>query len=847
MNSKNILVYPKYPRNLHRLYQIAQNLWCTWNYDAINLFYRIDARLFKEVSHNPVRFLHSLSKERLETLSADRGFLFELEKVWQQFDEYMRFDEEAKEKNGKGDFDKKEPIVYFSMEFGLHESIPIYAGGLGVLAGDFLKGASDMGLSVIGLGLLYRCGYFTQKINPNGYQEEVYIEFENHLIPIKEKHLENGDPAFVDMRIGDDTVLIKIWQIDVGKTQLLLLDTDIESNPPQYREITNELYTADRERRIWQELVLGIGGINALALLGMEPKVYHLNEGHSAFLILGRLKQLMLGKKLSFSEARAIIRASTVFTTHTPLIEGNENFPTQLVKKYLEKEVKALGITFDDFAKIGFVGDNKDIFWLPAVAIRFSDYVNAVSQQHERVSRHMWAQLWPRRSKAEIPISYVTNGVHRGWVSENFTTIFGRYVGPDYIHKGQKEEVWRTVSNIPDEEIWQAHRRNKQDLINFIRRKLADDITARGYSQAKILKLSRLFNPEYLTIVFARRFAPYKRSTLILTDKERLKQILTSTTKPVQLIFSGKAHPADFNGKNLIKDVIEFSKDYGLEDRVIFLENYDINVARHLCWGADVWLNVPMKDMEASGTSGMKAAMNGVLQLSCMEGWWIENYNGKNGWAVTAGQFYNRADLQEVAEAGQIYDLLEEEITELYYDRNGAGIPEQWVKMMKESIFSSCQKFNMNRVLDNYMKQYYIPSRKESERLTADGFKVLKDSVSQEAQVVKYWDIIKLTSFATSVDKKLRLVEDDSVEAACSLYVDNAPPELFKVELFYTFSENRDYKIIPMEFSGKDGSSAQYKCAFNLTGYGLQNMNVRVKPANETIESLHPELIKWIE
>ncbi|MDO8301714.1 MAG: alpha-glucan family phosphorylase, partial [Sedimentisphaerales bacterium] len=802
---------------------------------------------FKEVNHNPVRFLHALSKERLEILSADRGFLFELEKVWQQFDEYMRFDADGKESNGMDGFDKKQPIAYFSMEFGLHEAIPIYAGGLGVLAGDFLKGASDMGLPVVGVGILYRCGYFTQKINPNGYQEEVYSEFENHLIPIKEKHLENGDPAFVDVRIGDDTVMVKIWQIDVGKTQLLLLDTDIESNLPQHREITNELYTADRERRMLQELVLGIGGIKALALLGIEPKVYHLNEGHSAFLIVGRLRQLMFDKKLTLSEARAIIRASTLFTTHTPLIEGNENFPTELVKKYLEKEVKSLGLTFEDFAKIGFVGDNKDTFWLPAMAIRFADYINGVSQQHERVSKNMWAQLWPQRSKAEVPIGYVTNGVHRGWVSENYTKIFGRYVGPDYIHRGQKEEVWQTISNIPDEEIWQAHRRNKQDLINFIRRKLADDVTARGYSQAKILKLSRLFNPEYLTIVFARRFATYKRSTLILTDKERLKQILTSTTKPVQLIFAGKAHPADFNGKNLIKDVIEFSKDYGLEDRVIFLENYDMNVARHLCWGADVWINVPLRDMEASGTSGMKAAMNGVLQLSCLEGWWIEGYNGRNGWAVTAGQFYNRSDLQEMAEAGQVYDLLEEEITEFYYDRNEAGIPEQWVRMMKESIFTSCQKFNMNRVLDNYMKQYYIPSKKETDRLTADKYKALKESVSQESQVLKYWDAIKLSAFTTTIDKKLRLVEDDAVEARCSLNVDNAPPELFKVELFYTFSEKTDYKIVPMEFVGKEGGDAQYKCTFSLTGYGLQNINVRVKPADKTIENLHPEMLKWID
>lgn len=845
MNTKNILVYPRYPRNLHRLYQLAHNIWCTWNYDAINLFYRIDSRIFKEVNHNPIKMLHTLPRERIEALSRDRGFLFELDKVWQQFEEYMTFDPSAKENGSATEFTKEQPIVYFSMEFGLHESIPIYAGGLGVLAGDFLKGASDMGLPVIGVGLLYRCGYFTQRINLNGYQEEIYTEFENHLIPIRERHLENGEPASIEVRLGSKNVICKIWQIDVGKTQLLLLDTDIEANDPQYREITNELYAADRERRIQQELILGLGGIKMLKLLGIEPRVYHLNEGHSAFLILGRLHELMIEKKLSFQEAKAIIKASTVFTTHTPVIAGNENFSTELVKKYIEPEIKNLGMTFDDFAKAGYVDDSRDVFWLPALAIRFSNYVNAVSQQHGDVAKRMWTGLWPQRSIPEIPISYCTNGVHRGWVSEVFTKILSRYVGPNYIHSGEKEEVWNAVSNIPDEEIWQAHRRNKQDLINFIRKKLADDIAARGYSQAKVLKLSRLFNPEYLTVVFARRFAPYKRATLLLADKERLKAILTNTTKPVQLIFAGKAHPADFNGKNLIKDVIDFARDYGLEDRVVFLENYDINVARHLVWGADIWLNVPIKDMEASGTSGMKAAMNGVLQLSTLEGWWIEGYNGRNGWAVTAGQFYTRSDLQEMAEANQVYDLLEEEITELYYNRDEAGIPQQWVRMMKESIFSVCQKFNMNRVLSGYLKQFYLPSKIEADKLVADNNAVLKNAIIQQTQLTKAWNTIKFTAFATSIDKKVRLTEGDPVEATCSIYIDNLDPQFVRVELFYASKESTEYHAIPMELASHDGATVNYKCAFNLIGYGLQSINVRVLPADSTIEKLNPELIKW--
>ncbi|HUW20053.1 MAG TPA: alpha-glucan family phosphorylase [Sedimentisphaerales bacterium] len=845
---KNIFVYPKYPENLEKLYTLAYNLWCTWNYEAVDLFQRIDLQLFRAVNHNPVKFLLSLSKHRISELSEDRDFLFELERVWGIFQDYTKYSWTLGSENAdNGGLARSDVIAYFAMEFGLHECIPTYGGGLGVLSGDFLKAASDLGLPVVGVSLIYKFGYFTQRINSRGYQEELFVEFENHLVPMREVHCPNGEKACINIKVLNRDLRIKLWQIDVGQTKLVLLDTDIEDNPPDLRDITYELYVADRNKRLQQELVLGLGGVKALELLNIEPKVYHINEGHSAFLVIARLQKLMAEKKLSFSEAKALIRASTVFTTHTPVVAGNENFQTELVKKYLEPEIELLGLSFDEVASHGFIEEGKDNFWLPALAIRFAKYVNCVSRLHRDVSRRMWASLFPATPLAEVPMDYVTNGVHCSWLSEPLTDLFKKYVGPGYIHCGRNQQLWDKVKDMTDEEIWDAHHKNKQSMVTFMRRKLGDDLAARGYVQPKILRLSRLFNAEYFTIVFARRFAHYKRATLILKDKERLKKILTDTRKPVQLIFAGKAHPADTQGKNMIKEIIAFIRDYQLEDRVIFLENYDMNVARHLVCGADLWLNTPVRENEASGTSGMKAAINGVLNLSVLDGWWPEGYNGRNGWAITAGEFYRHSEMQETAEADQIYDLLEEEITELYYDRNEAGIPKHWVQMMKESICSVCATFNMNRVLTCYLNKLYVPSRKHSAMLCKDNFHLLKEATEKEQEILKYWDKVEIAGLSTNVDKKDHIVEQERLEVHCAVDLDKASPELFCVELFYMRSNSDSFRVVPMQLESLKGTFANYACSFEIEGYGLQHINARIKPANETVQDLHPELVKWKE
>ncbi len=843
---KNIFVYPRFPDNLSKLHRLAYDLWSTWNYEAINLFYRVDAQLFRASNHNPVQFLLSLPNERIAQLADDKGFLFELEQVWEQFQQYMEYDGRFVTPKG-GALEPDDIVAYFAMEFGLHECIPIYGGGLGVLSGDFLKAASDLNLPVVGVGLIYKYGYFTQRINTKGEQEEQFVEFDNHLIPMHELRGSKGDKAYIEMQMLGQPLRIKLWQIDVGKTRLILLDTDIEENPPELRDITYELYVADRAKRLQQELVLGIGGVRALERLGIEPKVYHINEGHSAFLILARLQRLMQRERLGFLEAKAVIRASTVFTTHTPVIAGNENFATDLVKEYLESDVQSLGLSFDELAAHAFIDSDNKSFWLPAFAIRFSRYVNAVSKMHQDVSRRMWAGLFPSRPAVELPIDNVTNGVHNSWLSEPFGLLLSRHVGPQYVRCPGEQRMWEKVFDIDDEEVWQTHHRNKQSLITFVRKKLADDLAARGYIGPRILRLTRALNPEYLTIVYARRFARYKRATLILRDQERLAKILSNSTKPVQLIFAGKAHPADAAGKNMIKEILDFAKNFQLEDRVVFVENYDINVARHLVWGADVWLNNPVRENEASGTSGMKAAINGVLNLSVLDGWWPEGYNGRNGWAITGAEYDHQFEMQEAAEAEQIYALIEEEITELYYDRNEAGVPVRWVQMMKESISSVCCRFNMNRALADYVEKFYLPSRETMRELARDHHKPLREALRSAQEILRNWDRITIAGFSTSVDKKEMITEGERVEVTCTVSLNGAPAELFEVELFYLLRDRNEYGVIPMRSRGAENGRGVFECTFDIAGRGLLSMNARIKPSAPILQDLYPDLVKWAQ
>jgi len=835
---KKMFVYPRYPEELSKLFYLAYNLWSLWDDDAISLFYRVDTPLFTAVKRNPVELLLNVSEDRLNMLAKDKAFLSDLNRVWEKYKQYAEHDRLLSK-------DYKDNIIaYFSMEYGLHKSIPIYAGGLGILSGDHLKGASDLGIPIIGIGLFYKYGYFDQRINLNGMQEELFTEKNLYQMPIKDLKTISGKSIYITVNILGTGVKAKAWYINVGINKLILLDTNIDENPPEYRGITNYLYDANRDNRLKQEILLGIGGLRVLKELNIKADIYHMNEGHSALLILERLRKLIKEDGYSFEEARVIIKNSSVFTTHTPVSAGNENFPVEMIDRYLRKEIEELGISFDEFISYGLYGDNKT-FWFPAFAIRFSRWINGVSKLHGEVSRKMWHGLFPGRLENEVPIFHITNGVHHSWLSSEMRYLFERYLGPDYIYTGSNKSLLRRILEMSEEEIWESHMKRKREMITFIRNVVKESYISKGYSVVKIKKVQEMLNVHNLIVGFARRFAGYKRPTLLLKDKERFKNILTNSARPIQFIFAGKAHPADLAGKNMIKEILDFAREYGVEDRVIFVENYNRSIAEKLVQGVDVWLNTPIKPLEASGTSGMKAGINGVLNLSVLDGWWPECYNKKNGWAVTAGDLYDNQEMRDLAEAHQIYDLLEHEISRLYYDRDERDIPMGWVQMMKESICTTYKDFDISRMLMDYNNKCYLSAIKEEDRLFENEKSLLKKVTEDGANLKKYWSGITIKEVNTDIDKKEMLFSGDEISACCLVALGDINPEIIRVDLCYYLDKRKELKIVPLKLKEITDSEVLYENSFKLESSGIQSINFRVVPDDENIRALYPELIKW--
>ncbi len=840
MQIKNIYVYPRYPASLQKLFQLAFNVWSLWDEETVQLFDRIDGTLFRKTDLNPVRFLYSVPEERLLELSKDSAFLEDVEEAWKRYDTYSR------KKTAYGERFRDKKIAYFSMEYGLHSSIPIYAGGLGILSGDHLKGASDLAIPITGIGLLYRYGYFNQRININSMQEEEYIENSVFNLPLKELKSTDGEPVYATVELLDTPVLIKVWFIRVGRTRLVLLDTNIEANAPEYRRITDHLYDAGRDIRMQQELVLGLGGMEALDAMNIKPDVYHLNEGHSAFLIVQRLKKLVVNEGLSFDEAYAVIKNTTIFTTHTPVEAGNENFPVEMVQKYLSKKVEELGVPLERIMEYGMLHDKKT-FWLPAFAMSFSRYVNGVSRLHGKVSRGMWRDLFPGMVECEVPITHVTNGVHHSWISPAIMELLNRYITRENYALSEDETALRKVLNIPDEELWEAHLSSKRKLISIIRMIMEENYSQKGFAISGSGDASALFNERYLTIGFARRFAAYKRPTLIMQDKERLKKILLDEEQPVQIIFTGKAHPADSNGKNMIKEVVDFARDEGLENRVVFVENYNMNVARSLVQGVDIWLNTPLMPYEASGTSGMKAGMNGVLNLSILDGWWPESYNEKNGWAIRSGRLDDSLEARNTIESRQIYTLLEKELTRLYYDRDASDIPREWVKMMKESIYTIIRDFNITRTLREYSEKFYLPAVEARQKITGDK-KYLSAILKNATSMQSVWNKVFIKDVFMDIEKREVLFTDDTIKTQCYVFLDDADPGRFNVEFFYFFEKDGAYETVTLDFIEKyPDKTAKYEGEITLKYSGIQSIGIRLVPSNEEVRALHPDLIKWYD
>jgi len=843
MDFKKFFVYPKIPENLQKLFILSNNLWFTWNYDALSLFYKIDAETFRRFKYNAKKFLYNLPKLKLEKLAKDENFLMDLEDIWESFEEYKEYKHPLIESL---DITKDDIIAYFSTEFGFHPVLPIYAGGLGILAGDIIIGASDLGLPLIGIGLIYKHGYFLQKIDPiNKTQIEEPDKVDVFLNFLQEVKDEKGNPLIINLEILEVPMKVKVWKLEVGRNVCYFLDTDIPENPLEVKNILRYLYPGEPETRIKQEIILGLGGYYALKAMGIKPKLYHLNEGHSAFVIFARLKDLIKEEGLTLDEAKLLIKETTIFTTHTPVISGNEHFPYELVKKYLFDlledvlDVKEREKLFEE----GFIGEDKTIFWLPALAIRNSSYVNAVSRLHQNTTKKMWNPVFKNLIPEEVGIDYVTNGVHWRWLSEPFYTLLKKYLGPHFIYMSPDDMEWEEILKIPDEEIWEAHRKNKYRLIAYLKRILEEEYLKIS-QPGKDKRLFKFPTAHHLIITCARRITGYKRNTLILYDKDKIAEILKNTD--TILLFAGKAHPKDEEGKNMIREILEFREKYELYDKVIFLENYDIHLARYLVWGSDVWLNTPLKPMEASGTSGIKASMNGVLHLSVLDGWWPEGYTGNNGWAI-----YPKEGLPPYNsfEANQIYNLLENEIIPLFYERDEEGIPRNWVKIMKQAIYTACKNFSITRALFEYTQKFYVPALNNFKALTEDNYAFLHELIKKRNLILEKWNEIKILNVYDNITQK-ELFEDDKLEITVEVDLAGLPPNLIDVQVVF-ISEiycvtapgveeevKRVLKIHSIPFKEFKDNKAIFYSVYPLHGHGLKEYNVR-------IVGFYPDLIKW--
>ncbi len=696
------------PRRISRLGELAYNLWWTWQPDATRLFARIDSDLWERLAHNPITFLRAVGRSALNAATQNKDYMASYNQVFAAFDQYLaQTDAWAARTYPQL---ARHPIAYFSMEFGLHETLPIYSGGLGVLAGDHLKESSDLGLPLVGVSFLYKQGYFSQHITEDGWQEA-----HNNPIPIDDLPFlpvldEHGEPLTVQVEFPDRAVTLRIWEVRVGRVPLYLLDSDVDSNSAADRSLSARLYWSDLNFRVGQEVLLGVGGVRALRALGYNPGVWHMNEGHASFLTLERARELV-ASGYTFAEAVEKTRTGNIFTTHTPVPAGNDEFPLWLVEKHLAAIWPELGLSRDQFMDLARHQQPwGESFSMGVLALRFSSGHNAVSELHGRVSRRMWKSLWPDRGEDDVPITHVTNGVHTAnWMARRLRLLLDKYLGEDWLDHLDEADLWDKVDSIPAEEFWEVRIHLKRRLAFYLRERAREQWLDDGVHPVQVVASGVLINPYSLTIGFARRFATYKRAGLVMSDVDRLLEIINRPNMPVQIIFAGKAHPADDPGKQIIQHIYRTVKRAETGGRLVFLEDYDMNLAHYLVQGVDVWMNTPRRPMEASGTSGMKAGLNGVLNFSILDGWWREAYNGRNGWAIgDDGDL--EAEAQDEADAESLYTTLENEIIPLFYARDAHNVPLEWVSRAKEAVRTITPQFSTRRMLKEYIERLYLPA-----------------------------------------------------------------------------------------------------------------------------------------
>ncbi len=699
-------------KSLHeKLSVLARNVWWTWQPEVVDIFRDLDPKRWRELTHNPVALLQEISPEEVERRAEELVLVSRINYAYRRLGEYMTTIHHWGTTH-TGPLQVR-PVAYFSAEFGLHESLPIYSGGLGVLSGDHLKSTSDLGVPLVGVGLFYTQGYFLQRLDSDGWQQEEYIDIDIDRLPSERVFDKTGTPVLIQVETRTGTIQAHLWRVQVGRTMLLLLDSNVEGNRPEDRNLTARLYGGDVRTRIRQELMLGVGGLRALAALGIEPGAIHLNEGHSAFAPLEMTRRRMKTEGLSFHAALREVKAQTFFTTHTPVEAGHDRFGAQLVEEHLGPLRDELGLSEHDFLALGRVFPDRaeESFCMTVLALKTSAGANAVSALHGRVSRRMWQPLWPARSEDEVPIGHITNGVHvLSWLAPQMRALYDRHLPPDWPGRTARPEVWKDIDQVDDGELWETHMALKARMLDFVRRRVARQRRRRDEPDANIREAEHVLDLNALTIGFARRFATYKRGDLILSDFDRVAHMIQSASQPVQLIFAGKAHPRDEEGKRLIQRISQISRDERFSGRIAFIEDYDINVARHMVQGVDLWLNNPRRPLEASGTSGQKAVLNGGLNLSIIDGWWAEAYDGTNGFAIGTSHAHADASVQDARDAADLYRALETTVIPLYYERDEDGLPRGWIERMKRAIASLGWRFNADRMVMDYVQRGYLPA-----------------------------------------------------------------------------------------------------------------------------------------
>lgn len=842
-------VIPTLPPQLEPLREMVFNLWWTWEPSARRLFRHLDPEMWDRTNHNPVRMLQLSRQARLVEVAADDDFLRELKEVYDAYRAYLARPD-TYGKTGKGNALKKS-IAYFSAEFGFHESFPNYSGGLGILSGDHCKSASDLDLNFVAIGLLYRHGYFKQQIDKDGVQEAVRLNQNFHHLPIREVRRNNAR-LLISVRILDREVLAKIWELHIGRVNLYLLDTDVAENTPEDRLITAELYGGDLDMRMRQEMLLGIGGVKALNALGISAGVFHMNEGHSAFLSLERIRLLMAENKLDFYSALQVVAASNVFTTHTPVPAGNDAFPREMMRKYFADFAKELSIPFDELFSFGQTRVNaEDPFSMTILALRASRHANGVSKLHGDVSRSLWKDVWAGVPEQEVPITSITNGVHtKTWMAPEFSALYRKYLG-DWEERLADAEFWRGVIDIPDAQLWDTHQKLKLRLVEFVRERMRKRAERVGESPEAIRNINHVLDPEVLTIGFARRFATYKRGALLFSDKERLARLLHDETRPVQFIFAGKSHPRDEGGKALIQQVYKFSRETGLENRIVFVEDYDTYIARRLVQGVDLWLNNPLRPLEASGTSGMKLPPNGGLNLSVLDGWWCESYNGKNGWAIGAEIEAGTVEVQNSVDTNSLYQLLENQIVPLYYAKPDGKLPLAWLQLMRESIRSVTPVFNTHRMVQEYTERLYTPAERAYEEFAADNCRAATELSRWKAQMRNDWPQVQIYDVQIRNADRHNILVGESLQVSAKLHLGSVDPKHVRVEAYHGEIEidgvrNPAATVLREERHAEGLGNYVYEGAVPAAESGTYGFSVRVVPTHPHLMQAHElRLITW--